>query len=163
MSHISPIVFSSQSPQIITIYRFDPERTAPLREINYHIPYEPTKPWIAHQYRLPEIHKQTLKQDIEAKLWSGICRYISEIPLAASHMVPKHEPGRFRHVQDLRKRNEDTERMAWPISDQEELVHSIARSSNASMFDMISAFDQTRVHPNDEKYAMIINHTGVLQ
>src|SRR5208282_651661 len=49
------------------------------------------------------------------------------------------------------------------MSDQEEFVHSIARSINASMFDMISAFDQTRIHPDDEKYATIINHMGVMR
>src|SRR5437773_9380787 len=53
--------------------------------------------------------------------------------------------------------------MAWPLLDQEELVHKIARSSNASIFDMISAFDQTRIHPDDVKYATIINHMGILQ
>src|SRR5438045_7382606 len=53
--------------------------------------------------------------------------------------------------------------MTWPMHDQEELVHNIARSTNASMFDMISAFDQTRIHPDDEKYATIINHMGVMQ
>jgi hypothetical protein len=50
------------------------------------------------------------------------------------------------------------ENMAWPLPDQEELVHKIAKSSNASIFDMISAFDQTRIHPDDVKYAMIINY-----
>ena len=28
---------------------------------------------------------------------------------------------------------------------------------------MISAFDQTRIDPRDEKYATIINHMGILQ
>jgi hypothetical protein len=40
-------------------------------------------------------------------------------------MVPKKE-NKLRHVQDLRKRNLDTESMAWPLPDQEELVHKIA-------------------------------------
>lgn len=52
--------------------------------------------------------------------------------------------------------------MAWPMPDQE-IVHSIARSSNGSISDMISTFDQTRVDPKEEKYATIINHMGVLQ
>jgi RNase H-like domain found in reverse transcriptase/Integrase zinc binding domain/Chromo (CHRromatin Organisation MOdifier) domain len=51
--------------------------------------------------------------------------------------------------------------MSWPMPDQEELVHSVARSSNGSYFDLISAFDQTRNDPRDEKYATIINHMGV--
>src|SRR5438552_4919686 len=53
--------------------------------------------------------------------------------------------------------------MAWPLPDQEELLHNVAHSSNASMCDMISAFDQTRIHPDDEKYVTIINHIGILQ
>jgi Reverse transcriptase (RNA-dependent DNA polymerase). len=53
--------------------------------------------------------------------------------------------------------------MAWPLPDQEELTHNVARSSNASKFDMISAFDQTRIDPRDERYATIINHMGILQ
>ena len=73
----------------------------PLHEVNHRIPYKPAKPWIAHKYRLPEAHKQALEADVKAKLESGILRYTSDIPLAASHMVPKHEPGKFRHVQDL--------------------------------------------------------------
>ena len=139
-----------------------PNELPPPHEINHRIPYKPTKPWIAHKYRLPEAHKRALEEDVKAKLKSGILRYTSEIPLAASHMVPKKE-NKLRHVQDLRKRNLDTESMAWPLSDQEELVHKIARSTNASIFDMISAFDQTRIHPDDVKYATIINHMGILQ
>jgi hypothetical protein len=49
------------------------------------------------------------------------------------------------------------------MPDQEELVHNIARSSNGSLFDLISAFDQTRVDPKHEKYTTIINHIDVLQ
>jgi len=140
-----------------------PNELPPLREINHRIPYKPTKPWIAHKYRLPEAHKAQLEKNVNPKLKSGIYRYTSEVPLAASHMVPKADPAELRHVQDLRKRNEDTESMAWPLPDQEELLHKIARSTNASIFDMISAFDQTRIHPDDEKYATIINHMGILQ
>ena len=89
-----------------------PNELPPLREINHHILYKLTKPWVAHKYRLSEMHKKALEKDVMPKLESGILRYTSEIPLAASHVVPKHELGEFRHVQDLRKRNEDTKSMA---------------------------------------------------
>lgn len=138
-----------------------PNELPPLRDINHQIPYKPTKPWIAHKYRLPEAHKAALEKDVNAKLWSGILQYTSEVPLAASYMVPKANRA-LCHVQDLRKRNKDMESMAWPLPDQEELLHKVACSSNASIFDLISAFDQTRIHPDDEKYATIINHMGVL-
>jgi hypothetical protein len=84
-----------------------PNELPPLREINHRIPYKPTKPWIAHKYRLSDFHQKGLEKDIIPKLRSGILRYTSEIPLAASHMVPK-QSGELRHVQDLQKRNEDT-------------------------------------------------------
>src|SRR5436305_13350109 len=41
-----------------------PNELPPLREINHRIPYKPTKPWIAHKYRLPEAHKQALERDV---------------------------------------------------------------------------------------------------
>jgi hypothetical protein len=78
-------------------------------------------------------------------------------------MVPKSELGKYRHVQDLQKRNEDTESMAWPMPDQEELVHSVAQSDNNSVVDLISAFDQTRNEPESEKYATIVNHMGIFK
>jgi len=113
----------------------------PLREINHRIPYKPMKPWVAYKYRLSEMHKKALEKDIIPKLESGILWYTSEIPLAAWHVVPKHELGEFQHVQGLRKRKEDTESMAWPLPDQDELIHKIVQSSNALKFDLISAFD----------------------
>src|SRR5437667_9595729 len=109
------------------------------------------------------MHKKALEKDIMPKLESGILQYTSEIPLAASYIVLKHELGEFRHVQDLRKRNEDTESMAWPLLDQDELIHKIVQSSNALKFDLISVFDQTRIYPDVEKYVTIINHMGVMQ
>src|SRR5437667_9596106 len=109
------------------------------------------------------MNKEALEKDVIPKLESGILRYTSEIPLAASHVVPKHEHGEFRHVQDLRKRNEHTESMAWPLPDQDDLLHKIAQSANAPKFDVIPAFHQTRIHPEHEQYATTINHIGVIQ
>ena len=72
-----------------------PNKLPPLREINHRIPYKPKnpeKPLIAHKYRLPEAHKRALEQDVAAKLESGILAVTTEVPLAASHMVPKQQP-----------------------------------------------------------------------
>jgi hypothetical protein len=40
-----------------------PNELPPLREINHRIPYKPTKPWIAHKFRLSEGHKAQLEKD----------------------------------------------------------------------------------------------------
>lgn len=140
-----------------------PNKLPPLREVNHTIPYKGTKPFVARKYRLSEDRKKALEEDVRRKLESGILEYSSDVPLAASHMVPKSEPGKFRHVQDLRKRNEDTESMSWPLPDQEELVHNVAQSDNVSTVDLISAFDQTRNELESEKYSTIINHLGVFK
>lgn len=126
-----------------------PNKLPPLREVNHRIPFRPKTPWSANKYRLPEAHKKALEEDVNAKLQSGILCHTSEIPLAASHMVPKREPEKYRHVHDLRKRNADTESRTWPMPDQEELTHNVARSSNGSKFDLISSFDQIRNDPRD--------------
>lgn len=63
--------------------RSTPNELPPLQDINHYIPDKPMKLWIAH--------KQALEEDVKAKLQSGILRFTSEIPLAASHMVPKHD------------------------------------------------------------------------
>jgi hypothetical protein len=138
-----------------------PNELPPLREVNHRVPYNPSTPYVAHKYRLPEDRKEALEKDIEAKQESGILAYPSNVPLAASYMVPKHEPGKYRHVQDLRKGNENTESRAWPMPDHEELTNNVAQSSNLLVADQISAFDQTRVEPEDEKFTAIINHKGV--
>ncbi len=78
-----------------------PNELPPLRDINHRIPYKPKTPWAASKYRLPEAHKLALEQDVKPKLRSGILRYSSDVPLAASHMVPKKVG--LRHVQDLHK------------------------------------------------------------
>src|SRR5205814_9622098 len=64
-----------------------PNELPPLRDINHRIPYKPKTPWAASKYRLPEAHKLALEQDVKPKLRSGILRYSSDVPLAASHMV----------------------------------------------------------------------------
>ena len=122
----------------------------------------PANPALRSRCRLPEAHKKALEEDVKAKLESGILRYTSDVLLAASHMVPNHEPDKFRYVQDSGKRNEDTESMSGPMPDQKEVVHKVAKSSNVFVGDMISAFDQTRVDPQDEKYGTIINHLGTM-
>ena len=49
-----------------------PNELPPLRQINHRIPYKPTKPWVAHKYRLSEMHKKALEKDVMPKLESGI-------------------------------------------------------------------------------------------
>jgi RNase H-like domain found in reverse transcriptase/Integrase zinc binding domain/Retrotransposon gag protein/Retroviral aspartyl protease/Reverse transcriptase (RNA-dependent DNA polymerase)/Chromo (CHRromatin Organisation MOdifier) domain/Zinc knuckle len=138
-----------------------PPELPPLRDVNHRIPFKPSKPWAASKYRLAESQKKALEEDVAAKVKIGILVPSDDLPLAPSMMVPKKEKGTYRHVQDLRRRNADTETIVWPLPDQEEVVNAIAKSSNGSVFDMISAFNQIRIEPEDEKYATIINHMGV--
>jgi hypothetical protein len=58
---------------------------------HYSIRTDQTISWSAQKYPLPNTQKLMLEQDVKAKLKFGILKYTSEIPLAASHMVPKRE------------------------------------------------------------------------
>jgi hypothetical protein len=84
-----------------------PPPLPPLRVVNHHIPVKIDTPWIAPYYHLPEVHKRALDKDIDLKLQAGIVVPTTNVPLATSHMVPKRDPGTYRHVQDLRRRNKD--------------------------------------------------------
>jgi hypothetical protein len=87
-----------------------------------YIPFHPKKPRVAHEYRIQaEAQRAALEKEVNAKLASGIMQCTSDIPLAPSYVVPKKD-GKARHAQDI----ELTDIMAWPLSNQEELVHAIA-------------------------------------
>jgi hypothetical protein len=40
-----------------------PNELPPLREINHWIPFKPSKPWVAHKFRLSEVHKAALDDE----------------------------------------------------------------------------------------------------
>jgi Reverse transcriptase (RNA-dependent DNA polymerase)/Retroviral aspartyl protease/Zinc knuckle len=137
-----------------------PAQLPPLRVVNHQIPVKIEKPWMAPLYRLPEHHKKALEADIELKLRAGIIVPTTEIPLATSHMVPKKDPGEFRHVQDLRRRNKDTETLVWPLPLTDDIVDKVARSPERSKIDLVQSFDQIRVDPADVVKTAFRTHRG---
>jgi transposase InsO family protein len=137
-----------------------PPQLPPLRVVNHHISVKIDKPWVAPHYRLPESHKQALDKDIDIKVNAGIVIPTTNVPLATSHMVPKKDPGTYRHVQDLRRRNKDTETMVWPLPPTEEVVDKVARSKQRSKLDFIQSFDQIRVAPEDVSKTAFRTHRG---
>ena len=137
-----------------------PAMLPPLRAINHRIPVKIEKPWMAPLYRLPEHHKRALEADIELKLRAGIIVPTTELPLATSHMVPKKDPGEFRHVQDLRRRNKDTETLVWPLPPTDDIVDKVARSPERSKIDLVQSFDQIRVEPTDVPKTAFRTHRG---
>ena len=137
-----------------------PAQLPPLRVVNHRIPVKVDKPWMAPLYRLPEHHKKALEADIELKLRAGIIVPTTELPLATSHMVPKKDPGEFRHVQDLRRRNKDTETLVWPLPPTDDIVDKVARSPERSKIDLVQSFDQIRVDPADVVKTAFRTHRG---
>ena len=137
-----------------------PAQLPPLRAVNHHIPVKIDKPWMAPLYRLPEHDKRDLEADIELKLRAGIIVPTTELPLATSLMVAKKHPGERRHVQDLRRRNKDTETLVWPLPVREDIVEDVARSPERSLLDLIQSFDLIRVHPPDVPKTAFRTHRG---
>src|SRR5204863_1154514 len=137
-----------------------PAKLPPLRVVNHHIPVKIEKPWMAPLYRLPEHHKKALEADIDLKIRAGIIVPTSEVPLATSHMVPKKDPGKYRHVQDLQRRNKDTETLVWPLPPTDDIVDKVARSPERSVIDLVQSFDQIRVDPADVPKTTFRTHRG---
>jgi hypothetical protein len=133
-----------------------PTQLPPLRVVNHHIPVKIDTPWVTPYYRLPEVHKQALDNDIDIKLRAGIIVPTINVPLATSHMVPKKNPGTYRHIQDLRRCNKDTDTMVWPLPPTEEVVDKVAHSK----LDFIQAFDQIRVVSSDIPKTAFQTHRG---
>ena len=137
-----------------------PAQLPPLRVINHRIPVKIEKPWMAPLYRLPEHHKKALEADIDLKLRAGIVVPMTELPLATSHMVPKKDPGDYRHVQDLHRRNKDTETLVWPLPPTEDIVDNVARSPQCSKVDLVQSYDQICVDPADVAKTAFHTHRG---
>jgi hypothetical protein len=115
---------------------------------------------MAPLYRLPEHHKKALEAGIESELHAGIIVPTTERSLATSHMVPKKDPREFRHVQDLRRRNKDTETLAWPLPPADDIADKVARSQERSKIDLVQSFDQIRVDPSDVAKTAFRAHRG---
>ena len=64
-------------------------------------------------------------------------------------MVDKKDPNQKRHVQDLRRRNKDTETLVWPLPPTDDIIDKVARSPERSKIDLVQSFDQIRVEPSD--------------
>ena len=137
-----------------------PARLPPLRVVNHRIPVKVDKPWMAPLYRLPEHQKKQLDADIDLKLRAGIVVPTTELPLATSHMVPKKDPNERRHVQDLRRRNKDTETLVWPLPVTDDIIDDVARSPERSILDLVQSFDQIRVDPADVSKTAFRTHRG---
>src|SRR5437667_4611664 len=75
-------------------------------------------------------------------------------------MVPKKDPGEYRHVQDLRRRNKDTETLVWPLPPTDDIVDKVARSPERSVIDLVQSFDQIRVDPADVPKTTFRTHRG---
>jgi hypothetical protein len=137
-----------------------PAQLPPLRCVNHRIPVKIEKPWMAPLYRLPEHHRKDLEADIDLKLRAGIVVPTTELPLATSHMVPKKDPGERRHVQDLRRRNKDTETLVWPLPQTDDITDKVARSPERSKIDLVQSYDQIPVDPPDVPKTAFRTHRG---
>ena len=87
------------------------------------------------------MHKKARDEDLDLKIKAGIIVPTTEVPLATSHMVPKKEPGTYRHIQDLRQRNKEMDTMVWPLPQREEIVQKVVRMRQKSKLDVIQSFD----------------------
>ena len=75
-------------------------------------------------------------------------------------MIAKKDPDERRHVQDLRRRNKDTETLVWPLPPTDDIVDKVARSPERSKIDLVQSFDQIRVDPPDVPKTAFRTHRG---
>jgi hypothetical protein len=111
-------------------------------------------------YRLLEYHKETLEADVELKLRAGIVVPTTEI--SVSYLLYGLQEGldELRYVQDLRRRNKDTETLVWPLPVTDDIIDEVARPPECSMLDLVQSFDPIRVDPSDVPKTAFREHRG---
>lgn len=106
-------------------------------------------------YRLPEVRKQVVNEQVEQMLREGIITN-SRSPWNSPLLVVPKKPGkdgekRWRVVVDFRKLNEKTIGDAYPLPRIEEILDQLGNSRYFSTLDLASGYHQVPVDPKDRE------------
>ena len=123
----------------------------PLREVNHRIPLvDKGKQYSYHLPRCPDSLKLQLVEKIQ--LYTSAKWWIMASMLQAAPMlcIPK-KTGKLRTVIDCRKHNDNTVKDVTPFPDQDQIRMDIARAKYRSKIDLLNAYEQVCVEPEDVK------------
>jgi hypothetical protein len=134
----------------------------PLRRINHRIPIkDKEKRYPFRVSKCPEGFREQWNAKRDVFLKSGRWQY-AQGTNAAPIMFLRKPSGGMRNTVDLRARNDNTEKIASPLPDQEGIRRRVAGSRYFTAMDLEGAYEQVRVEPEDVPYTLMNTPDGTM-
>jgi hypothetical protein len=134
----------------------------PLRRINHRIPIKDSeKRYPFRPSKCPEGFREQWNEKRDIFLRSGRWQYAQGVN-AAPVMFLRKPNGGMRNTVDLRARNENTEKIASPLPDQEGIRRRVAGSRYFTAMDLEGAYEQVRVEPDDVPHTLMNTPDGTM-
>ena len=140
-----------------------PLKLPPFREVSHEIPLIDESKQLKHRLpKCPEVFRSELAQKIKQYTTAGWWVLAATKQATPMLCIPKKN-GTLRTVFDLRQQNENTWKDVTPFPDQDAICHNIVRATFKSKLDMIEAYEQTRIRPEDVRKTTISTIFGTFQ
>ena len=121
-------------------------------------------PVFAKPRRLSEERLQAAKTEFQSLLTDGIIRRSDSQWASPLHMVEKQPgSGEFRYVGDYRRLNMITQRDCYPIPNLNDVTNKLHNKSRFSKLDLVRAFHQIAVHPDDIPKTAVVTPFGLYE
>lgn len=122
--------------------------TTPKHDTLHHIRTTPGPPVSCRPRRLDPVRLQVAKKEFEDMLASGVARRSESSWSSALHLVKKKDDG-WRPCGDYRSLNARTIPDRYPIRHIQDFSHQLAGCSVFSTVDLVKAYNQIKVNPED--------------
>jgi hypothetical protein len=134
----------------------------PLRRVNHRIPIiDESIRYPFRASRCPEGFREQWNDKRDIFLKSGRWQYASGVN-ASPIMFLRKPAGGMRNTVDLRARNDNTEKMASPLPDQDGIRRRVAGSKYFTAMDLEGAYEQVRVEPDDVRHTLMATPDGTM-
>lgn len=149
--------------QFYTIFQNQNEPLSATTQTTHKIVTSDEEPIYTRSYRLPEIHKKEVKDQIQKMLQDGIIRNSTSPWSSPIWIVPKKLDAsgipKWRLVIDFRKLNAKTIQDRFPIPNIDDLLDKLGRCQYFTTLDLASGFHQIKMHKESvEKTAFSTDH-----